>query len=243
MKRILFIAALFLQLQLSAQEATIPVYHNTVSVAPFGLLFGNLQVSYERAITSSSSVELEAGLKMSGGLLKINGFDSPTLQTNDFEFTGITLTPGYRWYPLKGSRSHTGFYLGGYYRFRAVGDNVEGNYTSSKTGTDSPVDLDVKLVTSTVGFQLGYKLPIHKHFSVDFLFAGPGLSFGTLSVNENQPLPEEFFTDAENAIRNNLSFLDPYLENIKFKGTGDLSSEADVTLPAFRYSIKIGYSF
>jgi hypothetical protein len=243
MKKIFFLLFLFLQLKLSAQEAVPSRYKNTVSLSPFSLLFGNVLVSYERSLTPASSVEFEVGIKPSGGLLRINGFDSPTIQTNDFEFTGITLTPSYRWYPFHKGCSQSGFYLGGYYRFRSMSDKVEGSYTSSTTGVVSPVDLDMKLVANTFGFEFGYKLPVYKKFSIDFLIAGPGFSTGKIELYENQVLPDDFFKDAENLIQNNLAFLDPYLENIKFVGTGDRNLEADIKLPAFRYAIKIAYSF
>lgn len=245
MKKVVFFLILSVfAITASAQEQPAVSYKNNVAVNPFAFAFGNLQFTYERMLTKSMSLDLEIGIKMPVGLMKLNGFDSPTLQTNDFGFKGVVVTPTFRWYFSKNDVApQKGFYAGGYYRYRNVTDNMVGTYHSSKTGVDSPVDMDVNINTSTFGILLGYKLPICKHWDIDFMIAGPGLTFGKIKTTENSPVPDEFYNDFEDVIHSNFQFLDSYLKEIAFDAAGDASREANIIFPAFRYGFKVGYSF
>lgn len=207
-----------------------------------GVVTGAWDITYERAISHRSTVSLGLGYK-GKGLFKISGLDSPTIKTNDFGFTGLIVTPEYKWYFQKRTKKYTGFYVGGYYRFKSLADDVMGTYTSSNTSTTSPIDLEVDIITNTVGVQLGYKLPISNNFYVDFLIAGPGFSAQKIKLKENKPLPDEFLVDVADALVDNFNAFEQLIENVNFEVIDIERAEAKFGLPAFRYNIRIGYSF
>lgn len=244
MKKALLLSILSLITTITvAQNDPAKQYKNTASINPFIFAFGNVQLTYERMLTKTMSVDLEIGAKLPIGVMKINGFDTPSLQTDDFGFKGIVITPTFRWYCSQGIAPQSGFYIGGYYRYRNMSDNVTGNYHSSTTEPDTPVDLDISLNTHTFGCQIGYKLPLGKHMDIDFLIAGPGVTLGQIKTEQNSDLPDEFYTDLQNSLHSNFQFLDSYLQEIVFDKVDKLHSNANLVFPAFRYGFKVGYSF
>lgn len=225
----------------SQQNAAISVEQkNHIMLNPFALAFGTFQVQYERAIGESTSLGLSVGAKTSSGILDTPGFNTFTVVTNDLSFSGIQISPEFRWYVQKTERSHTGFFVGAYYRYQNYKDDLLGTYTSSITLEDTPLDIRTKVITNSIGFEVGYKLPIKKHLFIDFLIAGPGIAFNKVTIEERQALPIEFFTiDAALAIIEEYRVLDALGTDVKFNEQG----EATFSIPAFHYGIRIGYSF
>lgn len=131
-----------------------------------------------------------------------------------------------------------GFYVGAYLKYQSFKDEIKGNYVDSNTDNNR-IQLDAKIKSSLVGFQLGYKLRVKQRFFIDFIIAGPGLSFNTFELAEKIPIPDEFYDDFSNAVSNYaiLEFL-----NTDFRLDANKKSDK-VILPAFRYGIKLGYSF
>ncbi len=184
------------------------------------------------------------GLKPLGGLIKIPGFDSPTIKTSDFELKGFSFTPEYRWYFQKDTKvKRTGFYIGAYYRYKNLNCAITGDYTSSITETTSPIDIDAGISTHSAGAVLGYKVMLYKNFYVDILIAGPGYSYYNLKITENKPLPTEFYIDATDKVLNNLDVVSWVVNNVNLEENGNSVGKGGFYLPAFRYGFKIGYSF
>lgn len=237
---------LFIGLGAKAQEvrAVSNFQRNNIMFNPLALAFGNFQFEYERPINHNLSLGLGVGIKTSSGLFKIPGFSTEFITTNDFSFSGIQLTPEFRWYTQKLERNHTGFYVGAYYRYQNYKDEIEGFYTSSITGYLSPLDVETNLISNTFGVQIGYKLPIKENFYFDFLIAGPGISFNKIKILENQPLPLEFYiVDVGEAIVDEFAFLEIVNANVHFEETNTDNGKSTFTLPAFKYAIRVGYSF
>ena len=219
-------------------------HKNFIHFNPLGILVGNIDFSYERAIGKRSTVALGVSPKVGGGIVRISGLDSPTIRTNRFGFSGFHLTPEYRWYLDKQSPGFTGLYVGGYYRYKNIRDNKVGTYTSSNTGTTAEIDLDVDVISHTLGVELGYKIILGKQFYLDFLVAGPGWTFGKMEIKENLPLPPEFYVDAAIAIIENFDILDLLTDdNLDLEEDGSGGGTGGFGLPAFRYTLKIAYSF
>ncbi|WP_353777891.1 DUF3575 domain-containing protein [Winogradskyella sp. 3972H.M.0a.05] len=241
----LFLALLMLSfINLNAQNDEQLDYKNNIKFNPLSAaLFGNYEFQYERAISDNSTVSLALGLKLSGGVIKLNGFDSSTIKTDEFEFTGFSITPEYRWYFQKNATKRTGLYLGGYYKFKSVVDNINGTYTSSNTNTSAPIEADVDITAHTFGALLGYKVMVGKHLYVDITIAGPGYSSTKLEITEKQPLPAEFYVDLGTEIADNFDIISGFVDNIEIKETSSNSGGDSFGLPAFRYGFKIGYSF
>ncbi len=245
MKRVLILSLSLLSFAgIQAQNAEQTDYKNNIQFNPIdAVLFGSFELKYERAITENSTVILGIGLKPSAGLLKIPGIDSETIKTDDFKLTGISIVPEYRWYFQKKATKRTGLYAGGYYKFRTLTDNIEGTYTSSNTGTTSPLGLDARFTTHSIGAVFGYKAMLGKHLYVDILIAGPGYTSAKLKFTETKPLPPEMYDDLSTELEENFGLLFEHIKGIDINETDSNSAESKFSLPMFRYGFKIGYSF
>ncbi len=242
-QRILFFTMLLLPF--IGLQAQITGNKHSFQVNPVdAVLFGSIDLQYERAITDRTTLSLTLGLKPTGGLFKIKGFDSPTMKTNDFEFTGFTFTPEYRWYFQRGLRNErTGLYLGGYYRYRSFNNEMKGTYTSSITKTSAPLDVDMSLRTHSFGAMFGYKVMIGKGFYCDILILGLGYTNATIKMREQKPLPAEFYVDASEKIIDNLDLVAEIVENVDIEEVSEKKGKGKFGLPSFRYGFKIGYTF
>ena len=226
---------------LKAQEE---VRRNFIQLTPLGILFGNIDLQYERGFGKAFSGSIAISPKVSGGIIRVRGLDSPTVITTDFEFTGFHITPEFRYYILQTDQRYTGLYTGVYYRFKKAKDDIVGVYNSETTGTSSPIDVDVDFFSHTFGVELGYKLPIGKRWFIDFLVAGPGYSVGDFDITENQPLPPEFYDDIAAAIVDNYQALADWLRERNFDfEQRDKDAVGNFRLPAFRYAVKLSFSF
>ncbi len=241
----LLLSLLFPFIALQAQEEQYINYKNNIQVNPIdAILFGSFELKYERAITENSTILLGVGLKPSGGLLTIDGFDTPTIKSDDLKFKGFAITPEYRWYFQKKTQKRTGLYVGGYYRFKNHSNNFKGTYTSSNTNTSSPMDIDLGLKTHTIGAVFGYKLMFNKRWYIDILIAGPGYTSAKVNITENKPLPPEFYIDAGAVVLENYDAVINLVKDVDVEQVSKLlQGKRSIGLPAFRYGFKIGYSF
>ncbi|MBS9767915.1 MAG: DUF3575 domain-containing protein [Flavobacteriaceae bacterium] len=245
-KTLLLLSFLFPFMLLQAQEKEVFDYKNNIQFNPIdAVLFGSFELKYERAISEKSTILLGVGLKPSAGLLKIKGFDSPRMKTDDFGFTGFAITPEYRWYFQKNTKTkRTGLYVGGYYRFKNHSNAFKGTYTSGTTGTSSPIDADLGMKTHTIGAVFGYKVMLGEHFYCDILIAGPGYTSAKVNITENKPLPDEFYIDAGTVVLENFDSVVGLVKHIDVEKVRKvLEGNGSIGLPAFRYGFKIGYSF
>ena len=210
-----------------------------LSIDPFLLTFGTLQFQYEHQIGKNMSIGGSLGYKFSSGSLKVKGIQSAKLNTENIEFTGIKVIPEFRWY-LNNKQGINGFYIGSYYRFFSYGANINGTYINNETST-ALIDLDLTINSHTVGFEAGYKIMLFKkkNFYLDFLIAGPGVSFNTLKFKENLDVVEGFYTTLGQELSGYSIIESLDIDEI----TIDDDKGVNITLPAFRYGIKIGYSF
>jgi hypothetical protein len=84
---------------------------------------------------------------------------------------------------------------------------------------------------------IGYKLPIGKRFSIDFLIAGPGAVWHKYRVENKKDLPDEFYEDLNQA-------LEEYFDSLYLEFTlSKVQETIDFVLPSFRYGISVGYRF
>lgn len=235
--------ALVLSLAMANVVFSQEVKRHNVSLNTVNLAFGTVQASYEYGFNENMSLALSIGQKFSSGMMRISGFDSPTLQTNDFNFKGIKFIPEYRWYIQKTEQNHTGFFIGAYYKFQHYKSPLRGIHTVPLTGELIPVDIDTNILTHTLGLQIGYKLPIYKGLFADFIIAGPGYSLNQLTLSKNHLEVPEFYQNIINDIREKYKDADFILTHSEIKKHGNGSHSAWFRLPAFRYGISIGYRF
>ena len=87
---------------------------------------------------------------------------------------------------------------------------------------------------------VGYKLPISKKFTIDFLIAGPGRGAYKFSFkNKGNELPGEFYEDLNNAL-DNYHIFDALDGDFSFSAVSRRSNFSRFSL---RYGISLGYSF
>lgn len=114
---------------------------------------------------------------------------------------------------------------------------MAGDYTAVD-GTISPILIDADALSLISGLEVGYKLSVGKSFFLDFIIAGPGISFNTLELHEVNPVSEAFYDDLTEALKD-FGVIDVIDPDFEING----NQKTKVTLPAFRYGIKLGYSF
>jgi len=211
---------------------------NHINIDPFLPIFGTVQIQYERPVYKNVSFRLSVGWKTSSGIFKVKGFNTNRISTDDFNFKGIKIIPEFRWYVQNPDVLLSGFYIGNYFKYQNYKDKIEGVYTDRNQGTHD-FRIDAKMKTYAVGLQIGYKLMIMKRFFIDFIIAGPGVSFNTFKLEEKEGIPDAFYDDVSNVIAN-YSVLENFDTDFEFnleKKTGT------IVLPAFRYGMKLGYTF
>jgi hypothetical protein len=237
----LIILALFLFACLPVigqEESSEPVHFNEGKLLFTDLINGSVILGYERALGKHLSVSLMAGYKSKDGLLKLSGIDTDQFKTDDLTYSGLRVIPEVRYYLNEHSKGMlTGFYFGGYVTFMRYKSDFKGTYINENGSF--PFFYEAKINTSSVGLMIGYKLPVSKHFNIDFLIAGPGAGTYRFKLKEITPAPPEFWFDLNEALEL-YSIAD--LINADFDFTPNKNSD-DLVLPSFRYGIILGYSF
>jgi hypothetical protein len=238
MKHILFfiIFIVFAPLIFSQENREVK---NEVGLLITDLVNGTYSFNYERAAGKHISASLGIGYKTDSGLIKFSGLDTENIKSADITYSGIKLAPEVRYYiHEKGQMMFTGFYFGAYARFVNYKSDLSGIYIDSE---DISHDFlyEGKINVTSVGFMVGYKLPLSNHFNLDFLIAGPGAGYYTFKLKDVIPPPDEFYDDLNSALEK-YSFLDFLNADFKFKET---NLKEKLTLPSFRYGLSVTYSF
>ncbi|WP_299212337.1 DUF3575 domain-containing protein [uncultured Aquimarina sp.] len=210
---------------------------NHISIDPILPVFGTIQLQYERAISDKISVGISLGLKTGSGIFRVSGINGDRISIDEFNFKGIKILPEFRWYTQKSRNGLFGFYVGAYAKYQNFTDEILGVYTDSNQ-MNSTIEIDANIITFAGGLEIGYKLMIWERFFIDFLIAGPGISTNKIKLVEKQPIPDEFYDDVSDALSEYAVF-DGL--NLDFRINGN--QDTDIVLPAFRYGIKLGYSF
>ena len=218
-----------------AEEET--MYKNEIGMDIIDLIDGTFQVSYERALGEHFSINLGIGYKTEEGLIQLSGIDKPRLKTDNITYHGLKFVPEVRYYINK-TRSNRldGFYFGAYLKNVKYQSDFKGVYTDSEN-IDYDFLFDAKLRMTSLGFMVGYKLPIGKRFTLDFLIAGPGVVWHDYTMKNKKDLPDEFYDDLNEALNNYFGSID-----IEFR-LSQINERVDFILPSFRYGVSLGYSF
>jgi hypothetical protein len=179
------------------------------------------------------------GYKGNKGLIKLSGIDTEKIQTGDITYSGLKIIPEVKYYISKTKQyGKDGFYIGAFVKFTNFQSDLNGTYTNDAMETFT-IAFDADINVTSIGFMVGYKLPLSPKFSIDFLIAGPGAGFYNFSFVNTEDLPDEFYEDFNMALEN-YSLFDLLDGDFKFEST---SKDTKFTLPSFRYGISLGYSF
>ncbi len=208
-----------------------------ISVDPLLPFFGTAQIQYERSIKNRFSFNLSLGYKFSSGSIDVASIEFDRFISEELDFRGLKLIPEFRWYMQKSHSGLSGFYVGIFFKYQDFKTELAGDYTSVER-EQTPILIDATLQSLIVGAEVGYKLRLGSNFFVDFIIAGPGKSYNTLVLDEVLPVPDAFYDDLTEALKD-IGIFD--LINPDFQINGNQKTK--IQLPAFRYGIKIGYAF
>lgn len=197
-------------------------------------------INYERVIGKHISVQLGLGFKSEEGLIKFSGIDSDRIKTNDIKYSGYKLIPEFKYYLHESTNGAmlSGFYFGAYLKFSDFGSDLEGTYIDSQDVSHF-FKYKGDITVTSLGLLVGYKLPLSKHFNIDFLIAGPGSGSYNFKLKNIIPPPDEFYDDLNEAL-NKYSILDLINADFKFN---DNRLRSKFSALSFRYGISVGYSF
>ncbi|MDO5979547.1 hypothetical protein [Flavivirga spongiicola] len=234
---IYFLTAALILVSYSGFTQDKDISKNHISIDPILPLFGTFQLNYERAFTDDLSFGLSFGYKDSSGLFEVTKINFDRFDSNDLNFSGFKIIPEFRWYFQKSKIGLNGLYTGVYYKYQNASADLGGIYTSINDEI-SNILIDANLKSSVIGVELGYKWQLKSGFFIDLIFAGPGFSSNQIELTEIEPVPEAFYDDLTEALRDIgiIDFIDP-----DFEVNGNQKTK--ITLPAWRYGIKFGYSF
>lgn len=212
---------------------------NEISLVITDLIDGSYQFRYERKLGKHLSIGLGVAYKTKDGLVGISGIDRERIQTGDIEYSGFKLVPDVRYYLNKTQQYELdGFYFGAYMKYFDFSSNINGNYTSIYE-KDYVIDINADMNILSMGLMVGYKLAISKRFNIDFLIFGPGASRQSYSLENKEPLPDEFYDDLNQSLEN-LSLYDFVNSDFRFNFK---KSRSSFTTASFRYGLTVGYTF
>ncbi|MCX7548074.1 DUF3575 domain-containing protein [Xanthomarina sp. F1114] len=213
---------------------------NEISFEVLQVLNGVYQLSYERYIWNNFTGTLGVGYKGKEGLIKLSGIDRERIKTDEVFYSGFQIAPEIRYYLKNTSNGNylNGFYMGLYLKYSNYKSELNGIYIA-RDNTPYDLEFDMKLNISSVGFMVGYKLPITKHLNIDFMIAGPGTGNYNFEFINKKDLPEEFYDDFNDALEE-YSILDFINSDFRFS---EVNNRSKFSAFSFRYGIAIGYTF
>ncbi len=242
MKKILFLViSLFVMANIQSQELDLEkIQKNEIDLVLSDLINGSITINYERLISEHFSVSLGLGYKGENGLIVLSGLDTEKIKTNEITYSGFKIIPEVRYYlNNNGHTNMTGFYFGAYLKYSNYQSDLNGRYIDEAQETFD-VKFDADLDITSIGLMIGYKLPVSKRFTIDFLIAGPGNGAYKFSFkNKGDDLPDEFYDDLNEALEN-YSIFDALDGDFRFSTVRRRSNFNRLSL---RYGISLGYRF
>ena len=222
-----------------AKEKNFTTYKNEVSFDALQVINGVYQFGYERYIWNNITATLSLGYKGKEGIVKFSGLNGEKIKTGNVFYTGYQIVPEVRYY-LKSTANQTmaGFYFGAYLKYSDYESDLNGTYINSDN-VSYDLKFNFKVDVTSVGFMIGYKLPVSKHFNIDFIIAGPGSGFYNFKITNDKDLPDEFYDDLNKELED-YSILDLINSDFKFS---QVNNNSNFTAFSFRYGISVGYTF
>jgi len=212
---------------------------NQLGVSVSDMVNGALQLEYERLIMKNVSFSFGFGYKGDNGLIRFSGIDGDKIKTNDLTYSGLKFIPAVRYYIKSTTRySMDGFYFGTYMKYSNYKSDLDGTYINDQDESFL-VAFDADFSILSVGLMIGYKLPLSKRLTLDFLIIGPGRGFHNYELKNKSDLPDEFYEDLNDALEDYYIF---DIINADFKFS-DLNSKTKFSVVTLRYGITLGFSF
>ncbi|MCY1721928.1 DUF3575 domain-containing protein [Prolixibacteraceae bacterium Z1-6] len=248
MKKISLVFAVLLLSQIAIAQKKIIVSEensdsikriNEISLVVTDLIDGSYQFRYERKMGTHISIGLGAAVKSKDGLVSISGIDKKQIKTGDIVYSGFKLIPDVRYYLNKTQQYQLdGFYFGAYSKYFHFNSNINGTYIN-KSEKEYPINLDARIRILSLGLMVGYKLAVTKRLNIDFLILGPGTSRQKYRLDFREFLPDEFYDDLNEALKN-FSVYDLIKSDFRFDVQ---DAKTQFTTISFRYGLTVGYTF
>lgn len=212
---------------------------NEIGMVATDLIDGSFVFRYERLLGNHITANLGLGYKGDKGLISLSGINREQIKTGDITYSGVKVIPEVRYY-INNIRETgmNGFYFGAYIKHSNFNSNLNGSYIND-ADESFIIEFDAKLKVTSVGLMIGYKLPVSKRFSIDFLIAGPGAGSYNFSLTNKRDLPDEFYEDLNTALEE-YSLFDFLNSDFRFSS---VNQNSKFTVPSFRYGIAMTYSF
>lgn len=241
MKKLLFyLIILFAVLDVHGQELEdSKETKNQIGIVISDLLNGALQLKYERLLGEHISVSLGVGYKGDYGIIRLSGLDTEQVKTDDIAYSGLKIIPEVKYYINKTRQYRMdGFYFGAYLKYSNYKSDLDGTYINDANESFT-IEFDADIKVTSIGLMVGYKLPISKKLSIDFLIAGPGSGSYKFTFVNKEDLPDEFYEDFNMALEN-YSLFDLLDGDFRFEAA---NKNSKFSILSFRYGISLGYSF
>ena len=232
MKKVLIVLFLVFTIEGFAQQ-------NAVKVGLLGLNYGDFGVSYERLINTKSSFNFTIGYLNP----KISWFDFPSyFEPNEGVWltelnSGFHTSLDYRFY-VGNHQAIKGFYLGPYLRYWGLGfdmkDIIDGD----------SFDVNSKISSIGLGFQMGYHWVINNKFSLDWYFVGLGvekLNMKGAYVNANSGFNYASIQDDVEDVFSGMKIIQNQLETVVTPDALDV--KLPLWFPGIKTGFTIGYAF
>jgi hypothetical protein len=163
---------------------------NILKIDPLKLVFGGVNLSYERLLTPSSSINIRAKYHSLGfierwiGDFSTSGDNYAFRLTDHPHFQAIGVDAEYRFY-IKNKKPAQGLYIAPYARYQNYTGKFESLYATSIA--NQPIFINSDLKTSFTiwgaGVQLGAQWLIKDKVSIDWGFAGLGIDRYSFKVS------------------------------------------------------------
>jgi hypothetical protein len=236
---ILFVCSSYAEKGIQKEKTDSVKRKNEIGLVVTDLVDASFQLRYERKLTSHISVGLGTAFKGDQGLVTISGINRERLKTDDITYSGFKLIPDVRYYLNKTQQYELdGFYFGAYMKYFNFHSDLTGTYTTSKA-EEYLLDIDARVKVLSVGLMLGYKLAASKRFNIDFMILGPGTSEQMYTLKNNKPVPDEFYEDLNEALKN-FSLYDFVNGDFNFRLS---DSSTSFSTFSFRYGLTVAYTF
>jgi len=235
----LFFVVLVVQWNATGHERDSLAVKQELGVVITEFINGAFQFKYERKFSRNFSYGIGLGLKGKNGLLRLSGIDTESVKTSDITYSGFKVIPEIRYYITNTQQGELdGFYIGSYLKHSQYQSRLFGTYINS-TDETYLVDSDAKMIITSMGLMIGYKLPVAKRLHLDFTILGAGAGHHRYSLQNNLALPDEFYDDIQFALQE-LSLYDLLQSDVRMDWK---DAKANFTIPAIRYGIALGYTF
>lgn len=232
MKKISLVLFLIISMSAFSQE-------NAVKLGLLGLNYGDFAVSYERIINTKSSLNYTIGyLNPNASWFDFTGsFDSNEGVWLDDVNDGFHTSIEYRFY-LGNHQPIKGFYMAPYLRYWNLA------FQMKDIIDEDNFDIDAKVSSIGLGFQMGYHWLINDKISLDWYFVGLGVEKMNIKGSYVTSISGFPYGSIEDDVESVFDGMKIVQNRLKTEATSDaLNVKLPLWTPGIKTGLSIGYAF